>query len=353
MRRLSILTCVLSLLGVRARAQQVFTLASGDRLSGQLRRISGSTWVIAYGGGDVAVPAGQVKGWISPIVIGLRLADGRVFSATVDTASDSLLLRRADGSEERVAPATLAAVGSALDLNALRPTVIGWFTPFHRFWAMTASLGLSLKTGNSRAHGLGGTFELERKSAQDRIDLGAGANREASQVPGGPYQTTVSKAYGYLQVDVYADPLLFASFGTRQEQDRFQDLRLRSLYTIGVGYQAATRPATDLRFNLLAGYRRESYYSDGANTVPIVGAGWALKQSIAPAVFTWRVDYTPQAGDFMNYQLVSNATVISGLYKNLGLSVGILNEYNSRPQPGIKPDDLLATTTFTYVVPRK
>ncbi len=353
MRRLSILTCVLCLLGVRARAQQVFTLASGDRLSGQLRRITGSTWVIAYGGAEVAVPAAQIRGWISPTVIGVRLTDGRVLSATVDTAADSLLLRRADGSEERMVPGEIAAVGSALDLNALQPMVIGWFTPFHRFWAMTASLGLSLKTGNSRAHGLGGAFELERKSSHDRIDLGAGANHEASQVPGSPYQTTVSKAYGFLQLDVYANPKLFASFGTRQEQDRFQDLRLRSLYTIGVGYQATARPATDLRFNLLAGYRRESYYSDGANTVPIVGAGWAFKQSIAPAVLTWRVDYTPQAGDFMNYQLVSNATIISGLYKNLGLSVGVLDEYNSRPQPGIKPNDLLATTTLTYVLPRK
>ncbi|HEY6809462.1 MAG TPA: DUF481 domain-containing protein [Gemmatimonadales bacterium] len=353
MRRLPVLTCVLSLLGVSASAQQVFTLASGDRLSGQLRRIAGATWVIAYGGAEVAVPAAQVTGWIAPTVVGIRLADGRVFPATVDTAADSLLLRRADGSEERVAPAGLAAVGSALDLKALQPVIVGWFTPFHRFWAMTASVGLSLKTGNSRAHGLGGSFELERKSAHDRIDLGAGANREASQVPGGPYQTTLSKAYGFLQIDVYANPRLFASFGTRQEQDRFQDLQLRSLYTIGMGYQATARPATDLRFNLLAGYRREAYYSDGANTVPIVGAGWALKQTLAPAVITWRVDYTPQAGDFMNYQLVSNARVISGLYKNLGLAIGVLNEYNSRPQPGVRPNDLLATTTFTYVLPRK
>lgn len=331
-------------------AQQVLQLSNGDRLTGQLTAISGTNWTFHFSGADATIAATDVVGFTATAPIGVRLDDGTIGAATVQSTGGQLELTFANGTTRRVAPSALAAVGAPDALDALRPIHIGLFSPFTRFWGATGSLGFSDQSGNSRARGLSATLDVERKTSSDRLAVGGGLNRQSSQPPGGTFAETVEKYYGYLRADVYVNAVFFVFGETRQEHDKFQDIRLRSLYNAGLGTQLVSTKATDLRVSLSAGLRRESYYSNGSDHAAVGGASLGLNQQLGPALFAWRADWTPNLQDFADYRLRSDASVTAPVIAGLGFRVGFLDEYNNRPQPTIKKNDVLLTTTITYSI---
>ena len=58
--------------------------------------------------------------------------------------------------------------------------------------------------------------------------------------------------------------------------------------------------------------------------------------------------YIPKADEFGNYRLYGEIALQTLIWKkNLGLKLSWTDDYNSRPQPGIKPNDTLWLTSFT------
>jgi putative salt-induced outer membrane protein YdiY len=332
----------------------MLTLANGDRLSGTLRRVADSVWVFAYRGTDMTVPVDSVAAFLAPQPLGVRLADGTVVAAVITPAADSfaLMLTLPDGTQRAVVPGELAAVGAPNDLAALVPVSIGWFSPLGRFWSGSGSVGFSDQRGNTRALGLAASLELQRKTARDREDLGFGVSREQGTVPGGALETTASKAYAFLQIDLYFNGRVFGTVATRQERDRFQDLALRSTYTAGIGLQLLSTTPADLRVNASVGRRREDYFTAATTAVPILGAGVAYRGQLGPVRVAARIDWSPNAGDFADYRLRSNASATARLYKGVGSRVETLVEYNSRPLPGIRTYDVQTRLTLTYAFGR-
>ena len=343
---LGALCCV----GAGAPAQQTLVLANGDRLTGSLKRIDGHTWVFGYGGVEVKVAVEQVAGFASPAPVGVRLSDGTVLAATVSAAGDSLALALPDSSVRVVPPAAIEAVGSPANLKALERVTIGWFSPFDRFWATTGSLGFSDKRGNSRARGISAGLEIARRTPHDRLDFAAGVAHEEAQPSGGPFQTTVARSFMLLEADVYLAPGIYVSAITRQEHDRFQQLRLRSTYTTGFGYQLVQSRTSDLRVTTLGGVRREDVLTDGVSATPIIDLLAAYRQSVGVAGFAGRLDYAPKTGDFRDYIMTSSGSVTAKIYRGIGLRLEVQGQYNSRPQPGVRNTDILTTTTLTYSI---
>ncbi|MGH7699778.1 MAG: DUF481 domain-containing protein [Gemmatimonadales bacterium] len=336
-----------------AQALQELVLANGDRLSGTLKRVADGIWVYTYAGTDLRIPVPRIAAFGAPEPIGVRLADGTILAARVAIRADSTVLRPADGAAHVVRPTDIAAVGRADDLGALEPVPLGLFTPLHRFWSATGNLGFSDKRGNSRARGVTVGVELVRQTPRDRLTLAAGVTREETALGDSAFQTTVSKAFALFQADVFVSPRFFLSAATRQERDRFQDLELRSTYTAGFGWQAIQTGTADVRFNLQGGARREAFFTNSASRTAILTAGSALRRRLGPVELAWRLDWAPNAGDFADYRVVSNASATVGLVKGLGVRVDALNEYNSRPRPGVENHDMLVTTTLTYAIRRR
>jgi len=330
-------------------AQHTVTLRNGDRLSGTLKRIDGPTWVFAYGGEDVSLPVAEVTGLASSAPIGVRLDDGTIDAVTIAPAPGGLLLTLSTGTRT-VTPAQLAAVGSATDLDALVPLQIGLFSPIARFWVANLAFGFSDKSGNSRARGLSTTMDIERRTTRDRVTLGFGLIRESSQSQSGSFETTVSKSYGTLRLDVFVNSRFFLFGATRQERDRFQDIALRSTYNVGLGFQAIAKSETDLNFSVAGGVRHENFISAGVKTVTVASMASKIRHDFGPAVLLWQVDFSPQVKDLADYRFVSDASMTAPLFVGIGFRVGVLTEHTSRPQPGIEKNDLLITTRLTYTI---
>ncbi len=333
--------------------QQTVTLRNGDRLTGLLERIDGDSWVFSYGGQGVTIPAAQIVGFSSADPIGVRLDDGTIAAVTIAPTQGGagLLLTPSTGAPLRtVTPGQIAAVGSAADLGTLIPPHVGFFTPIAKFWVANLAFGFSDNSGNSRARSLSTTVDVERRTSKDRITLGLGLNRESSQIADGDFEATVSKYHGSLRLDVFFNRRFFVFGGTRQERDRFQDIALRSTYNVGLGYQAVAKDDTDLNFSFAGGVRRESFISAGSETAGVATAASKLRHNFGPAFILWQLDLSPKVEDVEDFRLVSNVSLTAPLFLGIGFRIGVLDEYNSRPQLGIKKNDLLITTRLTYTI---
>ncbi|MFQ5705371.1 MAG: YdiY family protein [Gemmatimonadales bacterium] len=346
---LLVLLSILSTMSI-VEAQQTISLANGDRLTGRLAKIEAKVWEFQFEGGTGKLPAGQIVGFSSADPIGIRLTDGTIAAATVTSSNGSLVLTMLDGATRSIRPGELEAVGDATNLSALRPVKIGVFTPFLRFWRATAGLGFSDKSGNSRARGLTASGEVERRSPRDRINLSLGMSREQSRTAAGDFELTVSKFYGALRTDLFFSSRLFAYAETRQERDTFQDIDLRSTYNGGLGIQIIATKTTDLRFSASGGARIENFVANGSATSAVINTGTDIRQALGPATFAWKTAWAPDVQDFGDYRFRSDITLTAAVYKGVGFRIGLLHEFDSTPQPGVKRLDTLITSTITYSI---
>jgi putative salt-induced outer membrane protein YdiY len=336
-----------------ANAQQTLVLKDGDRLTGELTAITGSTWVFKHAGGELRVESADVTSFTTTTPIGVRLADGAILAGTISLAGDRLRLVGADGTARTISPGDLAAVGSPTDLAALRPIRVGFFTPFDKFWGATVGVGFSNKTGNSRSRGLTGDLDITRTSPRDRLELAAGIANVFSAPPGvDSLEKVVEKYYGSLRADVSIADRLFVFAVTRQERDKFQGIDLRSNYSGGLGVQIVATALTDFRFYGSAGYRREAFVTDSVFGTAILGAGTGLTQVLGPAKLAWTIDWTPSADNLKDYRFVSAATLTADVIGGLGFRVSSRNEVNNNPPVGVKKHDWLLTTGLTYSLGR-
>ncbi len=341
-----------------ATAQQTLELSNGDRLSGALTGIAGGSWVFTHTGGEITVPAADVVSFITTDPIGIRLGDGSILAAAIATSGNLLQLTLTDGTSRNVSPGDLAAVGSAADLEALRPIEIGYFTPFSKFWGATVAFGFSNNGGNSRSRGVAFSFDIERKSPKDRQQVKGGLSREYRPDDSGDLETTVEKYYGSVRLDVFLTAKLFSFGFAGWERDRFQELDLRSTYTLGLGYQLIENDNTDLRFFASGGARIEDFTQidelNPANSQSngILGLAGGFRQRAGPILFDWTLSWTPAVKEFEDYRLLSDASVTTTVFQGLGFRIGLRNQYNSRPRPGIEEHDWLFTTALTYSIGR-
>lgn len=346
-----LVTCLLCLASITSlEAQQTLQLDNGDHLTGTLTRIDGATWIFNSSVGEVKVPASRVTAFAAPDPIGVRLSDGTIAAVTIRTQNGGLIITRANGGIINAAPTDLAAVGSPTALEDLRAIEIGLFSPIGMFWGATGAVGYSNKAGNSRSRGMSVDLEIRRVSPRDRLTFNAGINRELRPDDQGNLQLAVSKYYGAARADVYFSPRLFAFAETQQERDTFQLLDLRSSYVAGLGVQAVSTSTTDFRFSLSGGARIENFVGPTSESAAVGNVGTDLRQKLGPATFAWKASWAPNVEDLGNYRLRSTASVTTTVFKGLGFRVGLLNEYNSTPQPGIEKHDWMLTTTLAYSV---
>lgn len=332
------------------RGQQTVCLENGDRLSGRLERIEAGTWTFIHSGGEVKIPAATIAEFSAPSPIGVRLADGSIFAATVTTTGGALRLSGTNGIGRTVTPGDIVAIGDPANLTGLEPVHIGYFSPFGMFWGATASLGFSDKSGNSRSRGLSLALEAGRKSPKDRLTFKVGLAREEARLQGDEFETTVEKYFGSLRLDVFFGPTFFLFGVTRQERDRFQDIDLRSNYQAGLGYQIIATDLTDLRWFASGGVRVENFTTGGSQSTGVVAAGVGFRQALGPVVLNWTGDWSPSVESFRDYRFMSDASLTTTIYKGLGFRVGLRNEVNNKPRPGIQKHDMLWTTTLTYSI---
>ncbi len=215
-------------------------------------------------------------------------------------------------------------------------------------WAFEAEIGATKKTGNTETMDFHGRLELRRKTDKDLLkffvtgvygeedDL-----RNTAEVIGGA-------EYEYLFTD-----RAFAYARNTYEYDEFENIQLRVVLAAGGGYYFIKEEDHELKVRGGGGLRHESYLEDAngntapSQTDPIADLGLNYRLDIKPWLrFTHSTGYTPSLEEFGDYRLEFDTAFVVplGADDRWKWKLGVRNDYDSRPAPGIERLDTLYYT---------
>ena len=335
-------------------AQQTLVLADGDQLSGALVRVDGGTWVFGYRGQQVGVAVTDIASFTAPDPVGFRLSDNSVLAASVAPGPGGLVLTLGDGTTRSVAATDIEAAGDPSDLEALEEVVLGYFSPFGRFWALSTALGATAKSGNTETGTFNLRFDLDRETARDRLAFALLMTEERNQVEeGGGRELTSQKFIGNMRADIFPWTRVFLFGLNRYTRDRFSDIDLRVNLNLGAGYQIVKSDRSDLRAALGLGGRHEDFTSEEpSTTVGTFNLNGQWSQKLGGFVFDTAIDWNSALKDFGDYQVLSDTNLTAAIVAGLGFRVGVLLEYDNTPTGGSESQDVTFTTGLNYTLGR-
>lgn len=215
-------------------------------------------------------------------------------------------------------------------------------------WSSQIEIGGVMKEGNTDSLDVHGAFELKRTTEDDVLKFHIRANyAEQNDIPnrnevrgGVDYEYWFTKRWSW-----YTRMVL--------EFDEFENLDLRSTVAAGVGYTWLKRDNVDLKTRAGIGYVHESFDNGMTDNNVVIDFGLAFRWDVVEWVrLTHDATYLPTYDDTADYRLRfdSALTFPLGDSDRWKFKVGMLNEYDSMPQPGVERLDNTWYTSFVLDV---
>jgi len=211
-------------------------------------------------------------------------------------------------------------------------------------WERSASLGLSVTSGNSdsvlvaaglSAHGVWPKDDwlLSLDGAYGKTD-GTVSNE---------------KLHGAAQYKHLVDERWYVTGVADALHDGVADLGYRLSIGPGVGYYFIKTDLTQLSADIGPSYVREKYNGQNANDFIAMRVGERFDRKLNEAAKVWQsLEYLPQVNDFSNYKAKAEVGLETAMTKTLSLRVVGQDEYNNRPSPGRKHNDMSLISSIVY-----
>jgi putative salt-induced outer membrane protein len=216
-------------------------------------------------------------------------------------------------------------------------------------WTLRFELGVSGATGNNERLSIDGRAEANRETPDERLNIFSeghfakdNGERSENEVRGG----------AKLEVDVSKKLFVFGKTGL--EFDEFEDLDLRSTVTAGLGYFFWEKPKHVFKGRIGAGYQHESFMDGESMDQGLVELGYDYRYDFEKWLrFTHNLTYYPTLDDFIgDYRVEAETAGEIPLSDDEAwkLRLGVRNEYDAQPQPGIDNLDTFYFLNFVYDV---
>ena len=224
--------------------------------------------------------------------------------------------------------------------------VIDEVTKLDRPWKARFELGLNGDTGNNERFATRGRIEAKRETAHERLIIyvqGQYAKENG--------ESTANEIFGGTRLEVDLDERWFVFGHVQLEKDEFEDLELRATATGGIGYFFIREADHELKGRAGIGFEHESFDSGEDERDIVAELGYDYRIDFNEWLrFTHSLTYYPALGDpLSDYRLVAETAGEVPLSKEepWKLRLGMRNEYDGDPQPGI---DYLDTSYFLNLV---
>lgn len=215
-------------------------------------------------------------------------------------------------------------------------------------WRGSGGAALSATSGNTSTSSLLVTAEAVRATTTDKTSLGATVNRAKNRT-GGASQTTADRWALLGQYDYNLSPRVYGFGKLGFEADKLIDLDLRASLAAGLGYKVISTPET--AFDVLAGgaYTRDKYgltqtingKTDTRFSRASVYFGESSSHKLSPTVtFKQRLDLYPGISGDKAVLAKFTAGLAVAISSTLNLTVGLTDNYNSKPPAGTKANDV-------------
>jgi putative salt-induced outer membrane protein YdiY len=321
-------------LAASVASADVVETKGGSRIVGNVSKIdSGIVYVATDYAGDLKIDQTKVTGITTDAPAMVRLANGTTLQGTIAV----------EGGQLKITSADAQAVTPVAKIVATWP--VGGEDPAAHHWSFEASVDLAGKTGNSEQLGTAGSFRAKLKTPEDTLQVYTAYNR---QVANGIKSSDQFKA-GIDYQDNFSGR---KSWYARDEAgfDRVKDIDLYNTAAVGYGYDFIKLPKHLLTGRVGLSYRYENYANPAHTDLSSAGLDFGLNHEWEFA--TWklvnRLTYDPSFDDFSNFHFTHESfyevPLADPAWK---LRLGVSNDYNSKPGPGL---ERLDTSYFTRLV---
>jgi putative salt-induced outer membrane protein YdiY len=361
-RKLDLIVFILFLgLASAAFADQI-TLKNGDRLTGTVVKSDGKTVVLhTEFAGDVTVQFSAITELTTEKPLHVALKNGQTVVGSISTSDGKIAVEPASGAPVEAPKDSVVAIRNDADQLAyeksLNPGLLDG-------WTGAAVVGFSLTGGNSETENLSLAFNAARTTKADKLSLYVNAIYGTNQLS--TPSTTANTENGGIRYDRNINPRAFGFVAADFSSNALQDLNLRSVGSVGLGYHAIKNDRTTLDFLAGGNFTDENYtqtimvaavgsmpaYSYSSKLIHNFGAltlGEELTHKAGKStVLTEKLYFYPdltESGEYRGTLDLGSATKIS---KWLGWQNHFGDIYVSNPPEGTKQNDVVLTTGLTF-----
>lgn len=331
------------------RADEIHT-TDGSKLVGTIQRWTTETLVIETKiAGTLEIARSEIVAISSeaPVTVEFESGDRLVGTMTVSPDLETTTIETALG-EMEVPSEQIKAVwpegAESPDMIALREDLEAKRKALEPDWTVTLEGSAVMQEGNTDRIDARGRFDAKRATANDLLHFYLQVlyseeddERSANEyIAGSRYRNDITdRWYWYARSEL--------------EFDEFENLDLRATVAGGTGYFWIKKPEHELATSIGAGYRHESYDDGRTEDAAILDLGLDYRLDIGDwAQFTHSTVYSPDVEEFNDYRIDADTALVFPFKDDRWKwKVGMRNEYNSNPQPGL---DRLDNTYYTSLV---
>jgi putative salt-induced outer membrane protein len=362
LRKVDLIAFVLFLgLASAAFADQI-TLKNGDRLTGTVVKSDGKTLVLhTEFAGDVTVQFSAITDITTEKPLHVALKNGQTVVGPITTSDGKIEVAPQSGAPVETPKESVVAIRNDADQlayeKALHPGLL-------EGWTGAAVVGFSLTRGNSQTENLSLAFNAARTTKDDKLSMYANSIYGTNQLA--TPSETANTENGGIRYDRNINPRMFGFVAADFSSNALQDLNLRSVGTVGLGYHAIKNDQTTL--DLLAGGNfTDENYAEPANptaTPPTpamkiihnYGAltlGEELTHKLGKTtVLAQKLYFYPNLTETGEYRGTFDLGLVTKISKWLGWQNHFGDIYVSNPPEGTKQNDVVLTTglnvSFTH-----
>lgn len=325
---------LLALAALSSRADVVET-KNGARIVGTVTKIEdGNILMKTDFAGDLVIKQSEVVGVTTDAPVTVRLASDTVLKGRL-TTENGVLHVAGDDAELTTRVEKIAASWPA---GGQDPRVIA----AQRHWAYEVAMDVTGKTGNSEQVGTSVSARATLKTAQDTLQFYTGYDRQVADHVKSADQFKAG-------VDYQNNFAGKKSWYVRDEGgfDRVKDIDLYNVAAAGLGYDFIKEAKHTFTGRIGVSYRYEGYRNPATQDVSSAGLDVGINHEweFTKSKLVNRLAYVPAFEDFGNFRLTHESFYEIPLADpNWKLRLGVSNDYNSKPGPGV---ERLDTTYFT------
>ena len=323
---------VTALLWTSAHADEV-VLKNGDRITGEVvELVDGKLSIKTDYAGVVRINWSEVETFSTDEPIFVTIGDNVVRATVSEADAGTATLSSEDWLETE--PVELSRLSA---MNYQRKPAVRV--------SGRINFGASSTSGNTNIDKTNGDAEVVARTDKNRVTLGGEVNRAKTDGT-----ETESNWLAYLKYDHFISKRWYAFANTSGENDEFKDIRLRTTFGIGTGYQWFDTEKTKLSFEIGANYVNTDFIEAADTDYP--AARWALNflQRLfnSKTEFFHRHELFSSLDDSENFFIRTRTGLRLPIIENLNSTIQYNYDYDDNPAPGRVKEDKAWLFTLGY-----
>lgn len=325
-------------------------VVKGTRLEGTVVGVSASgiRFETIYGTGVIEIGYDDIQALVSAKAFVVLVGEDREVRGRLWGVEDGRLMVGPDPAT--ATPVPMATIQRSLTVEAYDASALERLRARTRFWTGAFDLAFAYTDATTDTLNTAVGVELQRNTAASKLVL-RGAYRLGTQKESGKTRTTVeNRLGGGVRYDRDLVGRLFAFGEVTGEYDEVQQLSLRAIPTLGLGYYLlkSDRLALDVRAG--GGYVYERFFDETSNDYFTATFGGGVEATMPfGSMLEARVEYLPSVEDWVDtYFIRGRASWRMPLLTWLDLRLTLLDDYTSRPAAGTQHNSFTSLVGLSF-----